>query len=117
MEAIEFKTGINEIWMQSRNLHHNTTSYAEHKALGEFYREWDDLGDKFIETYMGKYGRIDGAMLCSTDDNITPAMCIQAAHAYAMAAQSLVSGDADLMNILADMIELCNHTSYLLTLK
>ena len=39
--------------------HWATKSYAEHKALGKFYEVWINLVDTFVETYQGRYGRID----------------------------------------------------------
>ncbi len=35
-------------------LHLQSTSYAEHQALGEFYDELGDLVDAFVEAYQGK---------------------------------------------------------------
>lgn len=41
------------------HIHHLTTdSYAQHVALGDFYDGLDDLTDKFIEAYQGKYSKI-----------------------------------------------------------
>jgi len=37
-------------------LHLTTTSYAEHKALEDYYTEVGDLVDDFIEAFQGKYG-------------------------------------------------------------
>lgn len=39
-------------------LHLKTTSYAQHKALGEFYEKIIDLADDFAEAYQGVYGLI-----------------------------------------------------------
>lgn len=39
-------------------LHLQTKSYAEHKALGEFYDDIIPLADSFAETYQGEYGII-----------------------------------------------------------
>jgi DNA-binding ferritin-like protein len=39
-------------------LHLQTDSYAEHKALEEFYTELVELADRFAETYQGSYGVI-----------------------------------------------------------
>lgn len=36
--------------------HLQTNSYAEHKALNEYYDEIVDLTDGLIETFQGKYG-------------------------------------------------------------
>lgn len=42
------------------HIHHLTTdSYAQHVALGDFYDGLDDLADKFIEAYQGKYQLIE----------------------------------------------------------
>jgi hypothetical protein len=35
-----------------------TDSYAQHMALGEFYENFEDLADKFIEAYQGKKSKI-----------------------------------------------------------
>ena len=37
-------------------LHLTTKSYAEHKALENYYIEVGDLVDNFIEAFQGKYG-------------------------------------------------------------
>jgi hypothetical protein len=37
-------------------LHLTTKSYAEHKALQDYYTEVGDLVDNFIEAFQGKYG-------------------------------------------------------------
>lgn len=39
-------------------VHLNTKSYAQHKALNEFYDEVVDLADKFAEAYQGRKGLI-----------------------------------------------------------
>jgi hypothetical protein len=38
--------------------HLQTRSFAEHKALNEFYEEVVDLADDFAETYQGMFGLI-----------------------------------------------------------
>jgi hypothetical protein len=47
-------------------LHLQTKSYAEHKALDEFYNGILDLADEFIETYQGEYGIIKSYPVLST---------------------------------------------------
>lgn len=101
-------------------MHLNTTSYAKHKALGEFYDSWLDLVDSFIETYQGKYGRITGVI--SIDVNSA-----SDTHAYLVDLMKFLNVDivtiidqkidSDLDNIIADMKALINHTMYLLTLS
>ena len=45
---------------QTHIFHLQTTSYAEHMALGTFYDEITDLIDGLAESYQGKYGIIRG---------------------------------------------------------
>lgn len=41
------------------HLHHwQTTSYAAHKALGEFYENMPDLVDDLVEAIIGKTGKV-----------------------------------------------------------
>ena len=42
----------------AHQLHLQTRSFAEHKALDGFYKELPDLVDGLIESYQGKYGLI-----------------------------------------------------------
>jgi hypothetical protein len=100
--------------------HFNTKSYSEHKALGKFYEGWLGFLDTFVETYQGRYQRIEG-------DLTIVAPCGVDSVAYLNSLRSFISVDAmsiivkdldiDLANILAEMLGLVNHTLYLLTLK
>lgn len=42
---------------QLKIFHWQTTSYAEHQALGDAYKKLDALFDEFVEIYYGKHGR------------------------------------------------------------
>jgi len=97
--------------------HWLTNSYAEHKALGKFYEGLNDLLDSFVETYQGKYGRVDvsGVIAISNGNGETVANTV---YTIAESAEkNLQSSDTDLLNILAEIKGLANHTKYLLTLK
>ena len=37
-----------------QSYHWQTRSYAEHEALGEFYTKYNELNDRFVETWQGK---------------------------------------------------------------
>jgi hypothetical protein len=44
------------------HIHHlGTDSYSQHMALGDFYDGLDDLADKFIEAYQGRYTKVNFA--------------------------------------------------------
>ena len=115
MKPIEFVTFLFEIKTQIHHLHHITNSYAEHKALGKFYENWDELADTFIETYQGKYGNIVGSGLIKFDNENAVIVINNAKKILDKA--PILEGDKDLQNIVADLLQLCNHTLYLLTLK
>ena len=103
-----------EMIIRSLHFHHETTSYAEHKALGEFYSSWIELSDKYIETYQGKYGRVELNTVVALNSYVN----FEALRAELYVVQKQIDRtDTDLLNIIADMIELTNHTIYLLTLK
>ena len=37
--------------------HWQTTSYAQHEALGEFYNKMNELNDKLVETWQGNQNK------------------------------------------------------------
>lgn len=98
--------------------HLNTTSYAEHKALNEFYDSWLDLADEFVEVYQGKYSRITGKI--TTNASNTASVSEYLKDVYTFVDSDLKSltkpEDEDLLNLIADMKALINKTQYLLTL-
>lgn len=100
--------------------HFNTTSYAEHKALGEFYEGWLGLVDSFVETYQGRYQRITGQIAITAESGVDTAAYLNELRTFVSTeAMSIIvpALDVDLANTLADMLDLINHTIYLLTLK
>lgn len=109
-----------EVRDQAHFIHWNTKSYAEHKALDTFYTEWLELTDKFVETFQGKYPRIEGVctMTISTGDS-AKGMLIRTMVFLNGEIQTIIDPkvDSDLENIIADMKQLVNHTLYLLTLS
>ena len=119
----EYIVELLQIADQLKVFHLQTTSYAEHKALNKAYDSIAELTDDFTETYMGKYGRFQ---IGDGDDivlqNYSPALVRK----YADECVSLLGGlydqldpstDADLQNIVADMLGTMNRLKYLLTLN
>ena len=119
MNPLQLRTFFGQVFEQSRAIHHVTTSFAVHKATDTFYSEWAELTDTFIETYQGKYGRIQGMYEMEVDTNVDINVFIAAtANTLRMDVYpGIATTDPDLQNICADMIELCDHTNYLLTLS
>lgn len=101
---------------QSRDMMHlthlQTTSFAEHKALGAYYEGILDLTDSFTEKYFGANKRIDVVIPESKKmDAVT--------HLKGLAETISSERDnysSDLQNIMDEMLGLVNETLYLLTL-
>jgi hypothetical protein len=109
-----------EIRNQTHLWHLQTFSFAEHKALGEFYDSWLDSVDTFIETYAGKYSRPVGGFTCSAVPYSEGASLVYIKRVSTfMTSESVrsIAPDTDLQNILDELTAIANHTAYLLTLK
>jgi Family of unknown function (DUF5856) len=53
---------ITKIFKERNNSHArhwSTNSYAQHQALGEFYESIIETLDKYIEAYIGTFGKIE----------------------------------------------------------
>jgi len=105
---------------QAKVFHWQTSSLGEHDALGEFYEEFNDLMDKFIESYQGCYGRImlgcDMEVKPYTMD--APITFLEDFKAYISGgARMLVISNSALTNILDEINGLVDQTIYRLTLK
>lgn len=114
MQPIQVKTFMSEVYEQVKHMHHLAPNIPVHEILGKFYDQWAGLSDDFIENYSGAYGDIHGSMLFSVSDPMDPVSYIKGAKETLIDAQALCVNDPDLLNILADMIGLCNHSIYLL---
>jgi hypothetical protein len=105
---------------QAKVFHWQTSSFAEHEAMGEFYDGFNDLMDKFIESYQGCYGRI----MVGCDLEIKP-YTMDAPIAFLSSFKDYISGGARmcvlgnsaLTNILDEINGLVEQTLYRLTFK
>lgn len=106
---------------QAHFWHLDTKSYAEHKALNEFYDEILVLTDKLLEEYMGKGHRIDFKGVRMTFHAYNRDKMIEyfkkLARYINRAKKSLKPGDGNLANIMDEILGLINKTLYLFTLK
>lgn len=105
---------------QAKVFHWQTSSFAEHGAMGTFYDEFSDLSDKFIEAYQGCYGRImlgcDLEVKPYTMD--APVAFLESLKSYISGgARMLVMGNTALSNILDEINGLVEQTLYRLSLK
>ncbi len=108
-----------------RLLHWQTTSYAEHKAFGSFYKKADPLIDSLVETIQGKYGRI---MLGGIDSVQVTDYNNLKINMFMMDAETFFTNeifhcgldknqDGEIENILQELRAEIQTLKYLLTLK
>ena len=112
-EILQLLTIRNNVHLE----HWATESFAAHKALNEFYDGLLDLIDTFVETYQGRYGRLNIVGVSSLKKDDGTSLADKAYGFCDTIEKKLKKEDTDLMNIVADIKGLCNHTKYLLTLK
>jgi hypothetical protein len=105
---------------QAKVFHWQTSSFAEHEAMGEFYDGFNDLMDKFIEAYQGCYGRI----MVGCDMEVKPytmdapvAFLTSFKEYISTGARMCVLGNSALSNILDEINGLVEQTLYRLTFK
>ncbi len=115
-------TGFLTLQNQIRVFHWQTSSFAEHEAFGKAYAALDPLIDSFIETMMGKKGRILSSGGFTIDlANYREADPISFLKKYdvflSTVAGELSEADSDLKNILDEMKSVVNQTQYLLSLN
>lgn len=111
---------------QIRILHWETSSYAEHKALGKAYENLDGLIDSFIETFIGKYGKPEANItysitLGSYREGLPETLLREYVEALTTSIPETLElspeRDTDLLNIRDEMLQTLNQTIYLLGLK
>ena len=99
-----------------RLIHWDTTSYAEHKAIGKLYDGLADLTDTLAETYMGIYGRF-GNIPCSHTDLQDGVSYVAEMADYIQSMRTELPNDTQLQNIVDEIAATVDRTNYLLTLK
>ena len=93
--------------------HLQTTSFAEHKALNEYYDNILDLTDKFTEAYFGRFKRVEIVIPEAKNLDSTT---------HLKELQSIVDTErsnypSEIQNILDEILDLIDKTLYLLTLN
>lgn len=99
-----------------RLIHWNTTSYAEHKAIGKLYDTLADLTDSLAETYMGIYGRF-GNIPCEHEELPNAVQYVADMAEMVQTVRIGLPNDTQLQNIVDEIAAAIDTTNYLLTLK
>ena len=108
---------------QIKLYHWQTRVYARHIATDNVIEKLDKSIDKYVEVYIGKYGRpkISGKSASITLHNLSEAGAVRLVNASIKYLQgpltkSLRPNDMDLMNIRDEMVADLNQLLYLFTL-
>jgi hypothetical protein len=105
---------------QAHIFHHQTTSFAEHMAVGGYYDEILDNIDGLVESIEGIYPRIKGYKSAvykdwtSTEDTI---IYFQALYQYVQTERANIYQETWIQNQIDNIAELIAETIYKLTLK
>jgi DNA-binding ferritin-like protein len=89
------------------------SSFAEHKALNEYYDEIVNLVDEFVEAFQGKYGIIRGyssPAVFREDDNLI--IYYKALSQYVDKTRHSVADDTYLQNLIDEIYQLIETTLY-----
>ena len=98
--------------------HWLTTSYAQHKALGHAYEDLADKIDGFVESLIGVKGRNVIANITTLDVGGNVQSILNGIEAVLRNDIPALVGpnETALLNLRDDMLDLVQHTRYLLTL-
>ena len=106
-----------------QSYHWQTESYSEHEALGEYYTKFNELNDRFVETWQGKHNKrikfsaeLRPSIKNYADVEIVKKEVIEHSNIIANMSKDIV-GQIDLESILEDMLEATSQLSYHLSLK
>lgn len=105
---------------QLRIWHWQTKMYSRHQAYGATYNALGELIDSFMETYMGKYGRVEAPPsipLENMSNDVEPKINEYIESLIALSDELDPRADSDLLNIRDEILGLMNKLKYLLTLK
>jgi len=100
-------------------LHWQTTSYAEHQALGALYDFVHDFKDGVMEKIMGYTGKRPGVFKIPELSNCTPESCVDDLMSFATQLKRYgdMNGFHDIGNLADTLSGEAAKTKYLLTLS
>lgn len=119
----DYVTFFFELSNNTKLYHWMTASFARHKASDELFASITELSDRFMETFMGKYGRPKQAtattlaLKCFTDKSIVQYLKNCIAYLEGDFAKPLNKEDTDLINIRDEILGKIKQTLYLFTLN
>ena len=97
----------------AHQLHLQSRSYSEHKALGGFYEEIPDLVDALTESYQGKYGLIEDYPTNYHNAGRKNALAyMESLQKFVAEARGSLPQDSELQNEVDNIANLINSTVY-----
>ena len=93
-------------------LHLQTRSYAQHKALDDFYSGMPDLVDGVIEAYQGKYGLVLDYPSGYVVPMGLPIDFVSSLGDFVTANRLNIGDDSELQNLVDGVMELIDSTIY-----
>ena len=95
-------------------LHFQSRSYSQHKALGKFYVELNDLVDSLTEVIQGKYGILNGYTASYDLPTTDPVAYLEQVSAYVEASRrsSWYPQDTNIQNETDNIASLIDSTLY-----
>lgn len=113
-EAAEFLLTLLHAATNTHLLHWTTKSYAEHKALGEFYSGLPELVDQVAEAMMGKFNTTPTFPV----NYYAPAKSgkeeLEALKDYVAATRQQLPQDSEIQNLIDEIAQSIDQTLYLL---
>lgn len=98
--------------------HWKTKSFADHKALNEFYDSLLDLIDVFVEQYQGYYGgRMDISREEGNSSDIQNVLESSMEWIESNRYEICEKTETPLQNTIDEIVRLYQHTQYMLTLE
>jgi len=117
------QTTLMQMQHQYKILHWQTTSFSQHKAFDEIVSSLSEHIDEFIETYMGKYGRVIAATKFNfslsnyKDTDYTALTNNYISFLIGLNDKLDKAQDSDLLNIRDEILGSLNQLKYLLSLS
>jgi DNA-binding ferritin-like protein len=113
-EAAEFLLTLLHAATNTHLLHWTTKSYAEHKALGEFYTELPELVDQVAEAMMGKFDTTPTFPVKYYAPAKTGKEELEALKDYVASTRQQLPQDSEIQNLVDEIAQSIDQTLYLL---
>ena len=119
MEMIQLISTLWQSRTQSHVWHHQTDSYAEHKALNNYYDEIVGLVDGLVESYEGVYPTLSGYTTSPLVDYKEGGSTIyfKGLYDFIQKGRTTLPQESWIQNQLDNIAELVSETIYMLHFK